>query len=266
MRCVSVASVSKVERKSPAQSRGWKATAAKNGISVPRRLYADFCNKICQTQTLRHLNRFRSRDPTNRESDPMSHRGVAIDDFRNAGITEYFKPEPVTVDSLVRMLTTTTAEGKALTVVRSYAEKAMQRLMHDPASSDPPLSQSLDEVADPWFGLGTHPDIISKMWKMDDALPQKCRWVFCSRPSLVHPDTGVVFAVGFGTIGIVLRLSSEAIEAAGSQLSTVFRRGKQLRACDIGPAGQEWRFILPSAPAAQWCRAAYDFAGADEPR
>jgi hypothetical protein len=48
MRCVSVASVSKVERKSPAQSRGWKATAAKNGISVPRHLYADFCNKICQ--------------------------------------------------------------------------------------------------------------------------------------------------------------------------------------------------------------------------
>jgi hypothetical protein len=38
-------------QKSPAQSRGWKATAAKNGIGVPRRLYADFCNKICQLQT-----------------------------------------------------------------------------------------------------------------------------------------------------------------------------------------------------------------------
>src|SRR6202790_906546 len=51
VRCVSVASVSKVERKSPAQSRGWKATAAKNGISVPCRLYTDFCNKICQLRT-----------------------------------------------------------------------------------------------------------------------------------------------------------------------------------------------------------------------
>ena len=50
---------------------------------------------------------------------------------------------------------------------------------------------------------------------MDDTLPQKCRWVFWGRPSLVHPDTGVVFAVAFGTIGIVLRLSPEAIEAAG---------------------------------------------------
>jgi hypothetical protein len=195
----------------------------------------------------------------------MSHRGVAIDDPRNAGIIEYFKPEPVTAASLARILMSTTAEGKALAVVKSSAEKAMQRLMHGPASPERPLSQSLDEVADPWFGLGTHPDIISKMWKLDDSLPQKCRWVLRGKPALVHPDTGVVFAVGFGTIGIVLRLSPEAIEAAGSQLFTVFQRGKLLPAFDIGPAGQAWRFISPSAPAAQWCRAAYDFAGADQP-
>jgi hypothetical protein len=196
----------------------------------------------------------------------MSHRGVAIDDSRNAAIIEYFRPKPVTVDSLARILTKTTADGKAMAVVRSRAEKAMQRLMHGPASPEPPLSQSLDKVADPWFGLGTHPDIISKLWKMDDALPQKCRWVFWGRPSLVHPDTGVVFAVAFGTIGIVLRLSPEAIEAAGSQLSTVMQNGKRARASDIGPAGQEWRFVMPGAAAAQWCRAAYDFAGADQPR
>jgi hypothetical protein len=196
----------------------------------------------------------------------MLHRGVAIDDSRNAGITDYFRPKAVTTDSLVRMLATTTAEGKAKAVVESYAEKVMQRLKHGPASPEPPLSQSLDEVADPWFGLGTHPDIISKLWEMDDTLPQKCRWVFCGRPSLVHPNTGVVFAVAFGTIGIVLRLPPEAIEAAGSQLSAVFQSGKRLRAHDIGPAGPEWRFVLPGAAAAQWCRAAYDFAGADGPR
>jgi hypothetical protein len=51
VRCVSVASVSKVERKSPAQSSGWKATAKKHGASVLHRVYADFCNKICQKQT-----------------------------------------------------------------------------------------------------------------------------------------------------------------------------------------------------------------------
>jgi hypothetical protein len=193
----------------------------------------------------------------------MSHRGVAIDDSRNAGIIEYFRPKPVTPDSFVRILTKTTAEEKAMAVVRSHAEKAMQRLMHGPASPEPPLSQSLDEVADPFYGLGTHPDIVEELWKLDDTLPQKCRWVFWGRPSFVHPDTGVVFAVAFGTIGIVLRLPPEAIEAAGSQLCIVRQRGQQLPALDIGPAGPQWRFVLPGAPADRCCRAAYDFAGAD---
>ena len=35
VRCLSVASVSKVERKSPAQSSGWQRTASTNGISRP---------------------------------------------------------------------------------------------------------------------------------------------------------------------------------------------------------------------------------------
>jgi hypothetical protein len=51
VRCVSVANVSKVERKSPAQSSGWKATAAKHSASVQRWVYADFCNKIGPERT-----------------------------------------------------------------------------------------------------------------------------------------------------------------------------------------------------------------------
>src|ERR1700688_1142848 len=46
-----VASVSKVERKSPAQSSGWQRTASKMAQAVPRRPHADFCNKICQKPT-----------------------------------------------------------------------------------------------------------------------------------------------------------------------------------------------------------------------
>jgi hypothetical protein len=47
----SVASVSKIERKSPAQSSGWQRTASKNTRAVPRRLHADFYNKIRQNRT-----------------------------------------------------------------------------------------------------------------------------------------------------------------------------------------------------------------------
>jgi hypothetical protein len=52
-RCVSVASVSKVERKSPAQSSGWQSMVSKNAPAVPRRRYADFCNKIGTFETCR---------------------------------------------------------------------------------------------------------------------------------------------------------------------------------------------------------------------
>src|SRR5258707_1237638 len=50
VRCGSVASVSKVERKSPPQSSGRQWVASKNAPAVLRRRYADFCNKICQQQ------------------------------------------------------------------------------------------------------------------------------------------------------------------------------------------------------------------------
>jgi hypothetical protein len=30
---------------------------------------------------------------------------------------------------------------------------------------------------------------------------------------------------------------------------------------DIGPAGPEWRFVSAHAGEAEWCRAAYEFAG-----
>src|ERR1700730_16190268 len=55
VRCVSVASVSKVERKSPAQSSGYQRTASKMAPAVPRRLHADFCNKIGTIRTWRNV-------------------------------------------------------------------------------------------------------------------------------------------------------------------------------------------------------------------
>jgi hypothetical protein len=47
VRCVTAASVSKVERKSPALSSRRQRTASKNASAVPRSLYTDFCNISC---------------------------------------------------------------------------------------------------------------------------------------------------------------------------------------------------------------------------
>ena len=96
---------------------------------------------------------------------------------------------------------------------------------------------------------------------MDVTLPQRCRWVFWDGPALVHPETGVVFAVGTGTIGIVFRLPPEVLASADPAHAKVTQTYTHGPTFDIGPAGAEWRLIGYEAPGAEWCRAAYDFAG-----
>src|SRR6266702_5035584 len=113
----------------------------------------------------------------------MPHRGVAVDDPRNAGPIEFFRPKPVTRESLRQTLTEITGD-KDPADVEARIEETMQRIARGPIAPDPPVSQSLDAVADPWYGLGTHPDIIEALWDMDDSLPQRCRWVFWGGPAL----------------------------------------------------------------------------------
>ncbi len=110
---------------------------------------------------------------------------------------------------------------------------------------------------DPHYGLGTHPDIVEHMWKLDALLPQRCRWVFWGKPSLVHPQSGVVFAVGFGTIGYVMRLPQPILDKATPDQAKVVVTGNPGQTFDISPAGPEWRFVSSRAPEAEWCQAAY---------
>ena len=189
----------------------------------------------------------------------MPHRGVAVDDPRNAGPIEFFRPKPVTRESLRRTFTAILGD-KDTADVESRIEKTMQTIARGRIAPNAPVSQSLDAVTDPWYGLGTHPDIIEALWEMDDSLPQRCRWVFWGGPALVHPETGVVFAIGMGTIGIVFRLPPHVIASADPQLARVVQKFNRAPTFDIGPAGPEWRLIAHEAPRALWCRAAYDFA------
>jgi len=189
----------------------------------------------------------------------MPHCGVAVDDPRNAGPIEFFRPKPVTRESLRRTFTAILGD-KDPADVESRIEKTMQTIARGPIAPDPPVSQSLDAVADPWYGLGTHPDIIEALWDMDDSMPQRCRWVFWGGPALVHPETGVVFAIGMGTIGIVFRLPPHVIASADPQLARVVQKFNRAPTFDIGPAGPEWRLIAHEAPRTLWYCAAYDFA------
>jgi len=190
----------------------------------------------------------------------MQHRGVAVDDLRNAGPIAFFAPKEVTRESL-RQTLTVAMRGKSLADVEAAVDRVLDKIARGPIRPDPPVSQSLGEVADPRYGLGTRPDIIELMWNLDDTLPQQCRWVFWGRPALVHPDTGVVFAIGIGTIGHVIRLPPQVLEAAEPRHARTVVSGNPGQTFNIGPAGPEWRFVSPRPPEAAWCRAAYDFAG-----
>ena len=182
------------------------------------------------------------------------HRGVNEADERNRGIIEHFRPKDVTPE-YVRARFARVVPHETPAQIEARIAKFMADLASKPHRPPPPLSQSPDQVADARYGLGTHPDLVELLWQLDRELPQSCRWVVWGYPALVHPKTGVVFAVGFGTIGIVLRLPPELGAAASSKRA--LGRGQEY---DLSSAGPEWRF-LPQQAQDQACRAAYDFAG-----
>ena len=189
-----------------------------------------------------------------------NHRGVAEHDPRNRALIVFFKPNEVTRESAREMLPRSLPRASPADIERRV-EDTMRRIAAGPVKPPAPLSQSPQEVDDPHYGLGAHPDIIEQIWALDDLLPERCRWVVWGRPALVHPRTGVIFAVGFGTIGFVLRLPPVVLTDADAGLASTIRTGNPGQQFDIAPAGPEWRFVAPRAPQVDWCRKAYDFAG-----
>jgi hypothetical protein len=195
-------------------------------------------------------------------SKPQSadHRGVAEVDPRNAGPIAFFRPKEVTRESVRRLLSRSLRRASPADI-EMRVDKIMIRIATGHVRPPPPLSRSLEEVDDPHHGLSTHPDIIEQLWRLDNLLPERCRWVVWGYPGLVHPHTGVIFAVGFGTIGFVLRLPPDLLAGADPNLVLVIHQGNIGQRFDIAPAGPEWRFVQSRAPQAEWCRAAYDYAG-----
>jgi hypothetical protein len=181
------------------------------------------------------------------------HRGIAEEDPRNRGVIAHFRPPDVTED-YVRARFTRSMRHKTPAQIEALVAKFMADITAKPPRPPPPLSQPLEQVADPLTGLSTHPDIVERLWEMDRALPHSCRWAVWGYPALVHPQTGVIFAIGFGTIGIVARLPPDLRASRPTIRPT--NPGQQY---DISPAGAEWRF-LTHGPEEPYCRAAFDYA------
>jgi hypothetical protein len=189
----------------------------------------------------------------------VAHRGVAVDDPRNAAVLAFLTPLDYSDEAVVRERLRCTLRGASPAKI----DETVARIMRAP-NPPVPVSQPLEAVADPLYGLGTHPDLISRLWTLDDTLPERCRWVVQGHPALVHPASGVVFGFAGGTLGYALRLPEaerREADALGARTAIKMPYEAPWDVWDVSLAGPEWRFGLWSDREPEWCRAAYGWAG-----
>jgi hypothetical protein len=101
---------------------------------------------------------------------PVTHRGVAPDDARNVGVLAFLEPLDTSDEDIVCGRLTRTLRQALRAKIDATVAKVMS------IRSPPlPVSQPPEAVADPLHGLGTHPDLISRLCELDDLLPEKYR-------------------------------------------------------------------------------------------
>lgn len=106
------------------------------------------------------------------------------------------------------------------------------------------LLQPKESPRNPYMELGSHPDIVERVWDQLGAVlgPSFGRVVFCGRPSLVDLRTGIVVAVAWGT-KYFLRLSVECADQAKRDGFATMHSWSNGTTTDIEQElGSEWVF------------------------
>ena len=104
------------------------------------------------------------------------------------------------------------------------------------------------DVKDPYMTLGTHPDLVSRLWKeLGGSLPADCRVVVHGMPALARPDTGVILGLAGGSLMYALRLDeagATAARAAGAKTEHRYpaypNLGIRERVIDARTFGDTW--------------------------
>ncbi len=145
-------------------------------------------------------------------------------------------------------------------VLRSMARRG--------GAPDQPLIAAPNSVAEPYYTLGTHPDLVERLWRdLNDGLPTDCRWIVRGFPSLVHPRSGIIFAYAGGTV-YMLRLPGperrEALQAGARQVHAfpaLASLGIDGSVVDLREdLGDDWVFGGWYKDEDWWCLAAYKAA------
>jgi hypothetical protein len=182
----------------------------------------------------------------------IAHAGVSHDDPRNQSLIEMFRPSEYTPMELQARIEAIAARVNSVVTKARMLERAAKvsttQFRPPPPLCVVPGAFSWDDLA-----YAAHPNFVVVIRQLNSALPEDCLCLFWGRPALVHPRTGIVFAVAIGSIGIAARIPSpEKHEQASS--------GRRRRAAfDLLPAGPEWTFI--DLRDDNWIGEAYEHAG-----
>ena len=146
--------------------------------------------------------------------------------------------------------------------------EAKARSPHAASVARANASASPESVTKPYYNLGTHPDLVERLWdELTVKLPAECRWIVYGAPVLVHPSSGIIFAFEGGTHTYALRLPAkereEALHAGAKRLYEYLAHpvlGIEASTLDLDDIGEEWVFGSWFKGEEDWCLAAYQFA------
>jgi len=141
--------------------------------------------------------------------------------------------------------------------------KSSGELWDEINSARPPAFASVVGVQRPYPRiLGAHPEAVERVWdELGSALPRDCRAVIYRAPALVHPDTGVIFALVLGTF-YALRspTGSDREDAVADRVQRrVFKPGTDLDA--KRDLGDDWTLGKWVKQESHLCLSAYEEFG-----
>ena len=149
-------------------------------------------------------------------------------------------------------------------LVRDYPANAgvLDYLGRGRGNADQPILKAPADVSHPYYTLGTHPDLVERLWdRLNARLPEDCRRVVYRTPVLMHPRSGAIFAFGAGT-SYALWLPEECLRAALRAGAEQVHTYTGDRVLDLQTLGRGWVFGGWYPGEDEWCLAAYRAAGA----
>jgi hypothetical protein len=122
-----------------------------------------------------------------------------------------------------------------------------------------PLIASPESVRDAYYQLGSHPDIVERVWdQLGRLLPCATRCLVYGTPVLVHKSSGIIIAICNGTQYNLRITTTSQTEARERGLKTKVRwsTGQEMDAMLV--LGEDWLFGAWEKEEISWCQATCD--------